>query len=138
MKKVVNSVLVVLAGIIAGSLVNMGLVNIGPFIVPLPDGADVSTMENLRDSMSLFSPINFLFPFLGHAIGTFVGAYIVVRMAPNHPLRYAMGIGVFFLLGGIAAVYQIGGPTWFIIADLLLAYVPMAYFGYRFASSSRK
>lgn len=135
MKNVVKNVLVVLAGIVGGSLVNMALVNVGPYIVPLPDGADISTMEGLRDSMAFFSPINFLFPFLAHALGTLVGAFIVARLATTHKMRYALGIGFFFLLGGIAAVYQLGGPTWFILADLLLAYIPMAYIGGKLAGA---
>ena len=40
-----------------------------------------------------------------------------------------MLIGGFFLLGGIAAVRMFGGPLWFQLGDLLLAYLPMAYLG---------
>ena len=53
--------------VIVGGLVNGGLASLGPSLVPLPEGADVSTMEGLRASMSLFTPANFLFPFLGSA-----------------------------------------------------------------------
>lgn len=137
MNKIVKNVLVVLAGIVTGSIVNMALVNVGPHIVPLPEGADISTMEGLRDSMALFSPINFLFPFLAHALGTLVGAFTVAKLVSNHKMRYALGIGVFFLLGGIAAVYQLGGPSWFILTDILLAYIPMAYLGGKLAGADK-
>lgn len=137
MNKIVKNVLVVLAGIVTGSIVNMALVNVGPHIVPLPEGADISTMEGLRDSMVLFSPINFLFPFLAHALGTLVGAFTVAKLVSNHKMRYALGIGVFFLLGGIAAVYQLGGPSWFILTDILLAYIPMAYLGGKLAGADK-
>jgi hypothetical protein len=40
---------------------------------------------------------------------------------------YAMGIGVFFLAGGIANVFLLPSPTWFTIVDLSLAYIPMAW-----------
>ena len=36
---------------------------------------------------------------------------------------------MFFLLGGVAAVSMLGGPLWFNIADLLLAYIPMSFLG---------
>jgi len=36
-----------------------------------------------------------------------------------------------FLLGGIMMVVSVGGPIWFIMMDLTLAYLPMAWLGYR-------
>ena len=129
MNPIARNVLAVISGILSGSLVNMGLINIGPFVVPLPEGADVTTMDNLRDSMKLFTPMNFLFPFLGHAMGTLSGAFVAAKVAANHPMRVAIGIGVFFLIGGAMMVRMVGGPMWFNVADLLLAYIPMGYLG---------
>ncbi len=68
MKSVAKNVLAALAGVVVGSLVNIGLVNIGPSVIPLPEGADISTMVSLCDSMKLFTPVNFIFPFLAHAL----------------------------------------------------------------------
>lgn len=138
MTTVVRNVLAVLAGVVVGSLVNMGLVNIGPLVVPLPEGADVSTTESLRASMDLFTPVNFMFPFLAHALGTLAGAFVAAKLATSHPVKLAIGIGVVFLAGGIAAVYMLGGPLWFILADLLLAYIPMAYLGAVLAGATRR
>lgn len=129
MPTVARNVLAVVAGVVVGSLVNMGLVNIGPAVVPLPEGADVSTPERMRASMELFTPVNFVFPFLAHALGTLAGAFVAAKLAASHALKLAVGIGVFFLLGGIAAVVMLGGPLWFIVADLVVAYVPMGYLG---------
>ncbi len=44
-------------------------------------------------------------------------------------MKIAIGIGCFFLLGGIAMILNCGGPLWFIVADLVLAYIPMAVLG---------
>ncbi len=129
MKSVGKNILAVIAGVVVGGLVNMALVNLGPSVIPLPEGADVSTMEKLAESMKLFTPVNFLFPFLAHALGTLVGAFIAAKLAASHHLLFAMGIGVFFLIGGIAAVNMLGGPMWFNAVDLLLAYLPMGYLG---------
>jgi hypothetical protein len=129
MSPIVRNILAVVAGIVGGSLVNMALVNIGPKIVPLPEGADVSSMEKLAESMALFTPINFLFPFLGHALGTLAGAIITAKLAASHHMKLALGIGAFFLLGGITAIKMLGGPMWFNVADLVLAYIPMGYLG---------
>jgi hypothetical protein len=137
MKPIAKNILAVLAGIIVGGLVNMGLVNLGPLVVPLPEGADVSSMEKLRDSMKLFTPVNFVFPFLAHALGTLAGAFVAAKLAASHPLRLAIGVGVFFLFGGIAAAIMLGGPAWFIVADLLVAYMPMSYLGAVLAGATR-
>lgn len=137
MKPIARNVLAVLAGVVVGSVVNMGLVNLGPLVVPLPAGADVSTMEGLRDSMKLFTPANFVFPFLAHALGTLAGAFVAAKAAAGHPAKLAIGIGVLFLIGGIAAVATMGGPTWFIVADLVVAYIPMGYLGAVLAGATR-
>lgn len=137
MKSVGKNILVVIAGFIVGSIVNIALVNIGPSVVPLPEGADVSTMEKLRDSMKLFTPLNFLFPFLGHALGTLAGAFVAARFAASHHSKLAMLIGVFFLIGGITMVSMVGGPLWFNVADLVLAYIPMGLLGAALAGRTR-
>ena len=82
-----------------------------------------------RESMKLFEPANFLFPWLGHALGTLAGAFVAAKVAATHPMRCAIAIGVVFLLGGITMVVQCGGPKWCIGADLVLAYIPMAFIG---------
>ncbi|HJO03849.1 MAG TPA: hypothetical protein QGG47_07735 [Acidobacteriota bacterium] len=137
MKPSANIVFAVLAGIVIGSLVNIGIVNVGPFVIPLPGGADVSTMESLRDIMELFAPANFIPPFLAHALGTLAGSFVAAKLAARHRMKAAMGIGVFFLFGGIAAISMLGGPLWFNAADLILAYVPMGYLGAILAGATR-
>jgi len=126
-----------IAGIIGGSVVNIALVNLGPIVVPLPEGADVSTMEGLRESMPLFTPANFVFPFLGHALGTLVGAFLAAKIAVSHQMKFAVGVGVLFLVGGIMMVLQIGGPIGFTVLDLGLAYIPMGILGGKLANRKK-
>ncbi len=129
MNPVARNFAAVIIGLVVGSLVNIGLINIGPSVVPLPKGADVSTMENLRESMKLFTPANFIFPFLAHALGTFTAAFVAAKIAVSHRMIFAIGIGVLFLIGGAIAVSMLGGPMWFNLCDLLLAYIPMGFLG---------
>lgn len=124
-----RNTLALLAGLAVGSVVNMMLVSVGPTVIPLPAGADVSTPEALARSMPLFTPANFLFPFLGHAVGTLVGAFVAAKFAVTRKSQLALVVGGFFLLGGISAVVMFGGPLWFKAADLVLAYIPMAILG---------
>lgn len=137
MNPIVRNILSVVAGFLIGSVVNLGLVNIGMSVVPLPEDADVSTMEGLRESMESFTPANFIFPFLAHALGTLAGAFAAARLAASHPMKLAIAIGVCFLLGGVSMVVMCGGPAWFIAADLLLAYLPMGWLGGLLAGGKR-
>ena len=123
-----NSVAAV-AGLVAGSLVNMALVTIGPMLVPPPPGVDMTDMDSLARSMDLLGPQHFVFPFLAHALGTLVGATLAYFMAARNPRLLALGVGIFFLLGGVGAARMIPAPTWFVVLDLALAYLPMAGLG---------
>lgn len=134
MNSTLKNILAIIAAVIGGSVVNIALVNLNGVLIPFPDGVDVSTMEALAASMTLFEPIHFLMPWLGHALGTLVGAFIASKLAVTHKMRFAMGIGVFFLAGGIANAVMLPAPMWFIAADLLLAYIPMAMLGARFGA----
>lgn len=132
-KVVARNILALVVGILVGGFLNGFLVSVGPAIVPLPDGADISTMDGLRDSMKLFTPINFLFPFMAHALGTLLGAFVTAKLAVSHHYKLAMGVGIFFLAGGSYMVANVGGPLWFNAVDLILAYLPMAWLGARLA-----
>ncbi len=129
MNPIARNTLAAIVGFVTGSVVNLGLVTIGMSVVPLPEGTDVSTMEAVRESMKLLAPVNFIFPFVAHALGTLTGAFVAARLAAGHHMKFAIGIGVGFLIGGIAMVFNCGGPVWFIASDLLLAYIPMAFLG---------
>lgn len=129
MNPILKNILAVIAGIIFGSVVNMGIIMISGSIIPPPDGADVTTMEGLKASMHLFQPKHFIFPFLAHALGTFAGAYLAALIAATHKMKFALGIGAFFLLGGIANTFLLPSPTWFTVLDLVGAYIPMGYLG---------
>jgi hypothetical protein len=129
MKTFLRSLLAVLLGIILGSAVNTALILASPQVIPPPAGVDVNNVESMRASIHLFEPKHFLFPFLAHALGTLVGATVAGLVAASRRMAFALGLGMFFLLGGIAAAFMIPAPKWFLAVDLLLAYLPMAWLG---------
>ncbi len=133
MNPIVRNILAVVAGIVVGSIVNMGIIQLGPSLIPNPEGLDNSTMETLAATMHLFEAKHFIVPFLAHALGTMAGAFVVAKIALNHKMKFALGLGVFFLLGGIAAVFMLPAPMWYNVTDLVLAYIPMAYLGGKMA-----
>ena len=137
MHPVLKSILAVIIAIIAGSLVNMIFIELGPMLIPPPSGLDLTTEEGLVAAMRLMEPKHFIFPFLAHALGTFVGAFIAARFSENRKKTKSMIIGVVFLIGGVQMVFILPTtPVWFVITDLLLAYLPFAYAGYLLALTS--
>lgn len=131
MGKTIRTILAVLAGLAVGSVVNMGLVLLSPMVIPPPPGVDVTDMESLAASMHLFQSRHFVFPFLAHAAGTLVAAYLAVTIASGYRLKISMLVGSLFLLGGISNAVLLPAPGWFIAVDLICAYIPMAWIGGR-------
>jgi hypothetical protein len=93
-------------------------------------------MESLKSSMHLFEAKHFIFPFLAHALGTLAGAFLSALIAASHKMKFALAIGVFFLIGGIVNVFMLPSPVWFTILDLAVAYIPMAWLGSMMASGT--
>jgi len=137
MNSVIRNILAIILGFGGGSLINLGIVNIGHKVFPI-EGVDVNDMDALIEVMPTLSNEYFIFPFFAHAIGTLVGATIAGLIAANHKMNFAMAIGVLFLLGGIAANYMFPGPTWFTVVDIVLAYIPMAWLGGKIALNFSK
>jgi len=128
MSPIIKNVLAVFLGWLGGSAVNMGLINVGYQKYPIP-GVDPSDMAALAEAMPTLSHEYFIFPFLGHALGTLVGAIIAGVIAATNKMKYALAVGVLFLLGGLVVNYMLPGPTWFAILDIVGAYLPMAWLG---------
>ena len=129
MPPILRNILAVVAGLLIGSVLNMAIITVGPMIIPPPDGVDMSDMGRFAENLRLLKPANFLAPWLAHALGTLVGAFVAARIAASYKIEFALGIGVVFLLGGIAMVAMFGGPLWFSVVDLIGAYLPMGYLG---------
>lgn len=137
MNPILKNILAVIAGIVFGSLVNGAIIMVSGSIVPPPNGVDMTTEEGLKAGMQLLEPKHFIFPFLAHAVGTFVGAYIAARIATKK-IFFAMAIGFIFLIGGIWMVIIVPSPMWFTIVDLVGAYLPVAYFAGQIARGPKE
>lgn len=137
MNQIVKNILTVMIGWLLGSLVNGFVVMMSTKVVPLPEGVDVSTIESLQKAIPLFQPKHWVMPFLAHALGTLSGAYLASLIAKKHPLRFALGIGLIFFIGGVVNISMLRPPFWFIAIDLVLAYFPQAYVGYWLSQKSK-
>jgi hypothetical protein len=137
MPVILRNIVAVIAGVVVGGVVNMALITVGQMMVPLPEGVDMSDMDKFAENLKLLKPINFVIPLLAHALGTFVGAFVAAKVAASHKMKLALGIGVFFLIGGIMMVSMLGGPVWFIALDLIGAYLPMGFLGGMLAGAKK-
>ena len=127
MNPIIRNILAFIGGIIIGSIVNMGLITIGGKVILPPPGVDVTDMESLKSSMHLFEAKHFIFPFLAHALGTLAGAYIASKLVVKHNMKFALGVGFFFMIGGVVNIVMLPSPIWFAVLDLVGAYIPMAW-----------
>ena len=127
MNKILKSILAVITGVFIGGALNMGIIIICSSIIPPPQGADLTTMEGLKESMHLLQPKHYIMPFLAHALGTFLGALIAATIVAKHKIKFALGISIWFMIGGTINIFMLPSPTWFTILDLAGAYIPMGY-----------
>jgi hypothetical protein len=130
-----KNTIAVIAGLIIGGIINMGIIMISSSVIPPPNGADITTMEGLKETMHLFEPRHFLFPFLAHAIGTLIGAIVTSKFAATKKRSMALIVGFIFLIGGTINVFLLPAPMWFNATDLIGAYIPMALIGWKLSSS---
>ena len=129
MSPIIRNILAVIAGVLIGGFANISLVNVGYSVFPL-EGVDTNDLEALGAALSTAGIEHFVFPFLAHALGTLIGAFVAAWIAaPNNKMTVALIVGVFYLIGGIAASSMIPAPTWFSVVDLVVAYIPMGYLG---------
>jgi hypothetical protein len=131
-----RNIAAVLSGIVVGSVINMAIIIAGPLAIPVPEGIDMSDMEKFSENLKLLKPINFLAPWLAHALGTLAGAFVAAKIAASRPLFWALVVSLFFLLGGIWMVVSFGGPAWFALVDLLGAYLPAGILGGKLGSTA--
>ena len=129
--KILWNLVALFAGVVAGSVLNGALIAASPHVIPPPAGVDGSNLDSLKAGIHLFEAKHFVFPFLAHALGTFAGAFVAFLVAATRREVLAWALGFVFLTGGIAASFMIPAPVAFIVLDLTLAYLPMAWLAIR-------
>ena len=130
-KETLISAVIVFTAFFIGLKVNSSLVSLGPKLIEVPGGADITTMEGLKASIHLFKPINFLFPFLAHALGVLIPSFLTTKLLKRNQIAVVSGIVALNFIGGLIMVIVLpSSPLWFDITDLVFAYAPMGYLGW--------
>ena len=127
MSSIIKNVLALLGGGLIGMTANMGLIITGNQLIPFSD--NINPMNAMNWEIKYF-----IFPFFAHTIGTLTGAFIASKFSVSYHMLFAMCIGIFFLIGGISMVFILPAPIWFIVIDLVFAYLPMGWLGWKISN----
>lgn len=123
----------VIIGLIAGSILNMVILQIGFTTMTMPEGFD---MARIPETIHLLSTKHYAVPFLAHAAGTFVGTLMAMFIASGSRKVLTAILAAIFLSGGIWACFIIPAPAWFMAVDLIFAYIPMALLAWKISGKS--
>lgn len=130
MKSCLRLLAAIIAGLLLGSLVNGGILALGSWLLPPPPGVNLQDMAGLQAALPTLPPLQLLPPWLAHAGGTLAGSWLASRLLPPGRWAGALAVGLLFAAGGAMMAWQLPAPPWFELADLVLAYLPMAWLGY--------
>jgi hypothetical protein len=135
---VLKRTIVILLSIFIGAQVNGAFLTLGTNLIPPPEGFNLNSMEGLKAAVPFLEAKHYLFPFLAHAIGTLISAVLISRFLKSQQFVFSMMAGILFLMAGVAMVIMLPGtPIWFILVDLIVAYIPMAYLGYKLVKKTK-
>lgn len=128
---IVRNILAVILGFVIGNVANMLTITLGHMILPPPAGFDQTSFEGVVATIQFLRPIDFAVPFLAHAIGPLMGVLSAMFIAASGRKTIAIILGALFLAGGIAANILVPAPMWYRTVDVVFAYVPMAFLGWK-------
>jgi len=135
MGKSIRSVLAVIAGFTAASVVMMLVETINgkvlyPELGKLPEG--MTDREAIRALLANAPVGALLVVLLGWALGSLLGGFIAARIGRNAPMAHALTFGGLLTLAGIATNFMIPPPAWFWIPTAIV-FIPAAFAGGRLA-----
>jgi len=138
MGKVVRSILAVIAGFVAASVVMMWIESLnGHVLYPeLGKAAEGLTDREAIRALMAGAPVGMLLVvLLGWVLGSLVGGFLAGWIGRDAPMRHALTLGGLLTLAGIANNLMIPPPAWFWIISLVV-FLPGAYAGARLAPRS--
>ena len=134
MNAALRNTLAVIAGVVALVTAKYVAIKLGNAVIPPPAGVDLSTMDGFKAAIPLYEAKQWLPAFFEHAVGSMAGGAVAALIAASHRMTLAMGIGALHMLGGLVAALMLPFPTWVIVVDLVVMYLPMAWVGGKLGS----
>jgi len=135
MTPILKNIIAIIIAIVLGFAINMGVLMISINLLTYPDNFIFGDTDSLNENIHLFEFRHFFVVYLAHTLGTFISAFTVVKLAASRHFILAISFGTLFLMLGLIMSLQIPqSPTWFVIIDLIFAYLPVAWLAYRLAA----
>ena len=122
-----------IAGFVALAAGKYVATKLGNAMIPPPAGVNLSTMDGFKAAIPLYEARQWIPVFFEHAVGSMVGGAVAALLAASHKMTLALGIGALHMLGGLAAALMLPFPTWVVVSDLVVMYLPMAWIGGKLA-----
>jgi len=135
MRSVLRSIVAVVAGFIAASIVMMIVETINGHVLYPELGNAASGMtdrEAIRALMAAAPVGAFLVVIAGWILGALAGGWVTARLAPQAAAQHGLVLGALLTLAGVANNLMIPPPLWFWVVSLIVL-MPAAYVGARFA-----
>ncbi|MBK9289644.1 MAG: hypothetical protein IPN38_18725 [Flavobacteriales bacterium] len=125
MNPILRNILAVIIGFAVCLTLNGLLLGLMMKAIPPPTGFNA----NVPATYSLLQAKHLLSPFMAHALPSIIGGLLAALIAANRKMTFALVVGGLHMIGGIAAAFMIPAPAWFVVLDLAVAYLPMAWIG---------
>lgn len=102
----------VILGMIVGSMANMAIVMLNFQLFPMPEGMDQNDPAAMAEYISGLPTAAFLLAIVAHMAQAGLGGWVAARVGASRPLMLALIVATLTLVGGVANMLMIGGPTW--------------------------
>ncbi len=117
-----RNVLAVLAGLATSMLLVFGIETLGTVFFPLPEGADPTNYEWLKNNIDQIPNGALVMVALAHLLGIVAGMYIASLNSKSSMIP-AYIVGVLMLLATVVNLFMIPHPMWFKISDIIGALI---------------
>lgn len=107
-----RNIAAVIAGLLAGMVVNMATIQLNNVFFPLPVGVDMTDPAQMKEAIRGMPTAAWIGVFAAHLGQAFVGGWLAARLGASRPMLLAMIVGALSLLGGIANAVMLATPAW--------------------------
>ena len=113
-----KSVLAVVAGLIAAVVIIFGLEFLSTVLFPLPEGADPTNAEWLKDNLDKIPTGAMIIVAIAHLVGIIAGM-VVAALIARITMIPSYIVGILLLVGSLMNLIMIPHPIWFSVTDLV-------------------
>lgn len=123
-----RNILAVVAGM-AAAFITIGIVQqAGQFVFPPPQDLDVNNKEQIEEYLKNAPVLAMLFVLLSYLLGSFAGGAAAAAISKGRKITVSLVTGFLVMAAGVAHIFIISHPAWFVIASLAV-YIPAAWAG---------